>query len=80
MAFPIDRCRSCNAPVIWTVTVKDKRMPVDAEPSPDGNVELTSRTVGPPLATVHPQPPLDAGQLRLSHFATCPHAKDWKRS
>lgn len=80
MAYPIDKCRSCEAPVIWTVTVKDKRMPVDAEPSPDGNVELTPTPVGPPLATVHAQPPLGVDDLRLSHFATCPDAKDWKRS
>jgi len=30
-AAPVTRCRSCGAPVIWIVTAKGKRMPVEAE-------------------------------------------------
>ncbi len=42
-------CRSCGAPVMWTVTAKGKRMPVDR----------------------------DTG---ISHFATCPQSKTWRKS
>jgi hypothetical protein len=60
-------------------------MPVDVEPSPDGNVLLTDAHHGlnaPPLATVidPDAPPLTGwpGTLHKSHFATCPGAADWR--
>ena len=31
----MNACRSCGAPVTWTVTDAGKRMPVDPEPHPD---------------------------------------------
>jgi len=31
-------CRSCGAPVWWAWTTNGKRMPVDAAPTPDGNL------------------------------------------
>lgn len=45
-------CASCGAPITWAITPAGKRMPVDAEPTPNGNVELTH--LGPVTrATVH---------------------------
>jgi hypothetical protein len=49
---PVVPCRSCRAPVVWIVTDKGKRMPVNAD-GEDGRGE--------------------------SHFATCPHAADWRK-
>jgi hypothetical protein len=70
-------CRSCGAPIRWVITVNDKRMPVDDEPVPDGNVLLDGDR-----ATV-----IDPGQLLLddpprfvSHFATCPNADHHRRN
>jgi hypothetical protein len=75
-------CRSCKAPIIWAETTEGKRMPVDAEPSEPGNIKLVDR--GPrrlPIAVI-----LDATALRsttevlrLSHFATCPEGRNWRR-
>jgi hypothetical protein len=72
-------CRSCGAGIVWAVTAKGKRMPVDAEPHPDGNVTTVPNGAGRGtlLALVHPpgQQPLDADEPRYrSHFATCPQA------
>ncbi len=71
------RCRSCNAEIVWAVTRHGKHMPVDAEPSADGNVELVD-DAGTMRATVHGQATLDAGPLHLSHYVTCPDADSWR--
>lgn len=42
-------CRVCPASIVWAVTVNGKAIPVDAEPSPDGNVRLTARPGQAPL-------------------------------
>lgn len=78
------RCSSCGAPITWAVTTTGKRMPVDAEPAPNGNVELTPLLSAfnrePTEATVHAQRPLGhEGPLHLSHFVTCPQADEWRR-
>jgi hypothetical protein len=31
-------CRSCGAPIRWVVTEKGKRIPLDRDPQPDGNI------------------------------------------
>ena len=79
-----DACRSCGAAVTWTVTEAGKRMPVDFEPHPDGNVLLL-----PPYPNVPDTPrasvlgPLEVeiatAALHRSHFATCPDADSWRR-
>lgn len=72
-------CRSCGAPVIWTVTERGKRMPVDAEPVPGGNVRLEQSTAGaPPTAVYTKASPLVVEHT--SHFATCEQAGEWRRS
>jgi len=78
--FTIASCESCHKPVIWAVTVKAKRMPVNAEPEPDGNVALDFRPGMDPLArilTVTRQ--FGVKNLRKSHFADCPQAAKWRR-
>lgn len=79
--FEIRNCRSCDAPVIWATTGQGKAMPVDAEPTEEGNVELTPGSLGRgPAATVLTGPALFSGPLRTSHFATCEQADEWRRS
>lgn len=80
--FRVEGCKSCGASVIWAVTPAAKPMPVDAEPVKDGNVQLEHRGDDmTPLARVLPVAKQfgKAGQLRKSHFATCPQAGKWRR-
>ena len=70
-------CRSCGAPIVWTITERGKRMPIDPQPDPAGNLTITPDPVGigdgvVPRATFT----RDSGDGRryLSHFTTCPHA------
>jgi hypothetical protein len=81
----VSACRSCGAAVIWTRTAAGgKPMPVDAEPVEGGNVLLSRGRagIGTPTATVlAPGTPMPVGVIRYaSHFATCPHANDHRRT
>lgn len=80
------RCRSCQAEILWVRTTNTGNlMPVDAEPNPDGNVEVQPepevRGVGGAVysGTVHAQPPMLAtGSIHMPHHATCPQADQWR--
>jgi hypothetical protein len=53
-------------------------MPIDAEPVAGGNVELEEVDAVVTLAHyVEPEPDVER---YISHFATCPQAKDWRTS
>lgn len=70
----MNRCRSCGAEIVWVVTSTGARMPLDAEPNPDGNVELVNGR-----AIVHGQPPAFVhGPIHMPHHATCPDAEEWR--
>lgn len=77
-----NHCRSCGARITWAVTKAGRNMPVDVEPHPAGNLELTPREDGAPLVAMID--PMDA-QLTFtanryrSHFATCPDASSHRR-
>lgn len=70
-------CRSCAERVVWAVTSNGRRMPVDAEPSPMGNVLLHAMESGPPLAVVSAGPVAGG---RMAHHATCPERESWGRA
>lgn len=70
------RGRKCGAPIRWVRTAAGELMPLDAEPVAEGNVELLEDGT----AIVHGQPLLFATDLYLSHFATCPNAKEFRRA
>ncbi len=74
------RCRVCPVEIIWCVTPKGKTMPVDAVTHPEGNVRVTVREHGAPLAEV--LGPLERAaetDLHMPHHATCVNWKS-KRS
>ena len=86
---PPGRCRSCGAAVYFAKTATGSTMPVDAEPSPRGNVQLRLRN-GEVHAAVLDQEQAERLRLaaevlgsplplRLSHFATCPNASSWRK-
>ena len=73
---PVSKCRSCGAKVYWTVTGTGAAMPVDVEPSADGNISL--RWNGRRVLSVY----VDAkfpGPKRKAHFASCPNAAAHRR-
>jgi len=75
----MEHCRSCGADVIWVVTTNGKRMPVDAKPSDIGNLTLHPvEDEGPPVAMYHTTR-LSGTSYYISHFATCPQSKRWKK-
>lgn len=81
---PSARCTSCQAEIVWTVTVTGTRMPVDLAPYATGNVRLdldgfTIRATVTPDATPDMFDPTDSGFRYLSHFATCAHADEWRK-
>lgn len=59
-------CRSCKAPIFWTMTEDRKRMPMDAKPVP-GMFAVNAHD----LAT--------KANVFQSHFATCPNADAHRR-
>lgn len=61
---------------MWMLTATGKRMPLDAKPSPDGNVELSDG-----VAVVYGTRAAHrlGAVYYSSHFRSCPDAKDWRK-
>lgn len=73
-------CNSCHKPIKWALTEKGKRMPVDHEPSFDGNLVFTGKTVkGSPVVHYLRKGETTHQQRFKSHFATCEHAASHRR-
>lgn len=78
-------CSSCGNLMIWTLSERGARMPVDAEPSSDGTFVLDD-TLDPPRAKFIGQADREirralaeeqigyAPVFYVSHFAHCPYA------
>lgn len=79
-AYPKDRCATCHAEIIWARTPRLQWMPVDAEPSPDGNVLLHWGADGlVHCRTLGTAQRFGRTDLRLSHFVGCPDSVKWRR-
>jgi len=77
LASKVKRCRSCGAAIIWTLSAKNtKRLPVNAQPVPQGNLELTIDHQGDLISSVV-ENKLEL-HLYLAHFATCPQGNNWR--
>lgn len=63
---------SVGAPIVWCRTAKGRRMPVEPEPNPGGNCEI-SFSQGTPVVTVHKGPPgmFDEWTPYMPHHARC---------
>lgn len=72
-ARAVQRCGSCQAPIVWVITARGRPLPLDADPHPKGNVWLDKGHV-----TIGGNPP-PGTTLWKSHFATCPEAGQWRR-
>jgi len=77
--YPTEKCRTCEAPIIWAVTERGKPMPVDAEPTPDGTVLLEPLGLGFRARVLPAHRAFGRKDLRKSHFVLCPDAPKWRR-
>lgn len=82
----MNRCRSCNAEILWVRTEHGRRMPLDAKPVEDATAETRGLFV---LRDRHsPEGPLAIAAWGLegsephyiSHFATCDEAELWRKA
>lgn len=75
--YGVTSCKSCGAPIVWATTTGGAAIPLDPEPADDGNVLVDTETG---KATVlGSQAGYEPLERYKSHFATCPHAKRWRR-
>jgi hypothetical protein len=83
----MSKCRSCNAEISWVETAMGKKMPVNMDfvmlvPAKDGDTLIVT-SVG---SVVRGWRVGDAYEGRdavigqTSHFATCPHSGNWRKS
>jgi len=77
-------CRSCDAPVRWAVVAaSNKRMPLDPDPDPEGNVILleggTVRVLTAAALAIRHALPGGPGPLYRSHFSSCVHAAQHRK-
>lgn len=73
------KCSTCDALIRWAVfSASGKRVPLDFEPSPRGNLVVTGqRNDGTPLIAIAGANP--GPMLYMNHFATCPQADQHRR-
>jgi len=69
------RCKSCEAPIEWATMPSGKANPIDAEPSPRGNLVL----IGGKVRFATDEDRALHRPLYTSHFATCPSADEWRK-
>lgn len=78
MIESLNTCRSCGAPILWRETHAGKRMSIDPEPHPDGNVVIEGE-IAEVLKAEH-LARLGGDVLRYrSHFVTCANAATHRR-
>lgn len=84
----LSTCRSCEAPIVWAWTANGKRVPLDPEQRPDGNLEIIGDHVdedgrSAPLVRYLKKGEdltlLGPGERFVTHFATCPNAEEHRR-
>lgn len=84
-------CRSCGVAIEWAKTEAGRWIPVDPEPVPGGNLKI-DRTEWPPRAKViskgegalqlllEADGESEEGEVlgHVSHFVSCPQAREWR--
>lgn len=70
---------TCAAIIRWAVTREGRRMPLNLDPDPAGNVVIETNATGEVRARVltgHELPAL--GEAWMPHWKTCPDSKEFK--
>jgi hypothetical protein len=75
----MSRCRACDTLIEWCVTEAGKKMPVDLEPNPEGNLwKKDAMEEGSLVAVVDLFTPEDKPRF-MPHWATCPSAEEFRK-
>lgn len=71
----------CGKPIRWVLTVEGRRMPLNPDPDPDGNIVAVTLPNGERRARVLAgHDPRDGTEtLWVPHWATCPASPQFKR-
>ncbi len=67
--MPYSACKKCGAKIRWANTLNGKKIPLDARPNGEGNLNLVGETVyrvTENFKRVHPDE-----VIYMTHFATC---------
>lgn len=74
-------CRACGAAMVWGKWPSGKGVPLDAEPSSQGDIRLQPNGDAEKLTGLQLDSARDGGeQLYVTHFATCPSADSFRKS
>lgn len=84
----MSKCRGCGAELVWGRTSNGKAIPLDPEPTIDGNVLLTADTRFGRLARILPKDELAVARelfdrdrnLYRTHFASCPQSASFRKT
>lgn len=69
------KCKSCGAKIIWIQTRRNKWIPVDYEPVfAKGGEKNVFRNDGKMYRSAP-----EGAEVYITHFATCPNAKEHRR-
>jgi hypothetical protein len=84
-------CVACDQPMRWAITDNDKFIPLDLDPSENGNIELTDEILVTDKGALHrARVHGESAQLKfavevahgdryLSHFVTCTDPERFRR-
>ncbi len=73
------RCKTCRREMLWVMMESGTRMPLDPEPTADGNVHRGSKGRWRALTQAELQSGSMQGPFYLPHFKTCPQAAQHRR-
>jgi hypothetical protein len=73
-----DRCRSCDAEIIWARTVNGKLQPFDAKPTKGTILSAVAPEDAPELAGME-GPFAKVVDIWTPHHSTCPQGRSWRR-
>jgi hypothetical protein len=76
-------CRSCGKRITWLKTAGGKAIPVDEDPTENGNIVIDverCQLVARVFKDAEAAKAAGAEEPRyISHFVTCPDAPEWRR-
>lgn len=72
-------CRACGAAIFFVLSASGKSVPLDAVPADNGNYEIGDDGIARVVTKERICEIEEGSPLYLSHFATCPDAKKFRK-